>query len=504
MTDYDAVVIGAGNGGLTAALTLAGKGLKVLLLERHNIPGGCATSFLRGRFEFEVALHQLSGMGGGSMPGPLRGMLAELGVLERLDFVQMDNLYRLVIPGSLDITLKADRGEATAVLKNRFPKEANNIERFFELLYGFCTEMVSAVFLGDPEASRDKYPVYCRYAFKSSAEVLDEFFTDPLLKAAVSIYWTYMGLPPSKMAFNEFATVLWAYLEFKPFHLKGGSQMLSSTLLDAFFRAGGHARFNCGVQKILVKNNRVLGVITETGEEVSATHIVSNAGTITTYIDLVGPENVPPQGLDELKAGTVGTSAFTVFLGFDCEPSDLGLDMATNFIAKSTDYERIYSLGKTLAPPEAVLFSCYDADDPTFSPAGACQAALVGLQYAEPWLSVPPTQYADTKYRVADAMLKLVEQVVPDLRSHIEEVDTASPLTHMRYLGHPGGAIYGLDQYSKDSYWFLPKQSPIEGLYCAGAWVGSGGFQPTLESGVAAAKAVFKSIRSRNHAEVTS
>ena len=63
MPDYDVVVIGAGNGGLTSAVSLAGKGLKVLLLERHNIPGGCATSFVRGRFEFEVALHQLSGMG---------------------------------------------------------------------------------------------------------------------------------------------------------------------------------------------------------------------------------------------------------------------------------------------------------------------------------------------------------------------------------------------------------------------------------------------------------
>ena len=72
MKDYDAIVIGAGNGGLTAALTLSRRGRKVLLLERHNIPGGCATSFCRGRFEFEVALHQLSGIGLESNPGPLR------------------------------------------------------------------------------------------------------------------------------------------------------------------------------------------------------------------------------------------------------------------------------------------------------------------------------------------------------------------------------------------------------------------------------------------------
>ena len=73
MPDYDVIVIGAGNGGLTAAAGLAKNGHKTLLLERHNVPGGCATSFIRGRFEFEVALHQLSGMGFPEFPGPVQG-----------------------------------------------------------------------------------------------------------------------------------------------------------------------------------------------------------------------------------------------------------------------------------------------------------------------------------------------------------------------------------------------------------------------------------------------
>ena len=95
MSDYDVVVIGAGNGGLTSALTLAKNGLKVLLLEKHNIPGGCATSFIRGRFEFEVALHQLSGMGTDDRPGPLRELLRELGVLDKLEFIQMKDLAHM-------------------------------------------------------------------------------------------------------------------------------------------------------------------------------------------------------------------------------------------------------------------------------------------------------------------------------------------------------------------------------------------------------------------------
>ena len=96
---FDAVVVGAGNGGLTASTTLAQKGLKVLLLERHNIPGGCATSFCRGRFEFEVALHQLSGVGTPDNPGPLRMLFSQLGVLDDLELVEIKDLFHVTWTG---------------------------------------------------------------------------------------------------------------------------------------------------------------------------------------------------------------------------------------------------------------------------------------------------------------------------------------------------------------------------------------------------------------------
>ena len=78
--DYDIIAIGAGLGGLSAATFLASQGFSVLLLERHNIPGGYATSFVRGRFEFEVALHELSGIGPPENRGGLYRYLDSLGI----------------------------------------------------------------------------------------------------------------------------------------------------------------------------------------------------------------------------------------------------------------------------------------------------------------------------------------------------------------------------------------------------------------------------------------
>jgi phytoene dehydrogenase-like protein len=495
MSDYDAIVIGAGNGGLTAAASLAKEGHKVLLLEKHNIPGGCATSFIRGRFEFEVALHQLSGLGLPEFPGPLRGVLKRLGVIDKIEFVQQKNLYRIVVPGQMDITLKAERAAIEETLFERFPAEKEGIKKFFDLVYAFSMEMVSVLFMNDPEANQEKYPLFFRLALKSTQPILDEHLKDPLLQAAVSIYWGYAGLPPSRLSFMDFALMLWAYIEFKPWHMKGGSQAMSNALCDAFLGYGGYVRFNCAAKKINLENGRIKSVITEDGDEITTRAVVSNAGPIPTLIDMVGADNCPADEVKRLNSRTVGLSAFTLYMGFDCNPSELGIDKATNFICSTTDAEKAYLSMKTLNPADFSLLTCYDVDDPEFSPAGACQASMVTLQYAEPWMSVSPSRYYDMKYRYAENMIKLAEKVFPDLRKHIEEAEPATPLTHMRYLGHPGGSIYGSDHFTRETSMFVNSRSSIDGLYYTGAWNGAGGFQPTLQSGASVARSVSMMLK---------
>ncbi len=497
MPNFDVVVIGAGNGGLAAALTLAKAGRSVLLLERHNIPGGCATSFIRGNFEFEVALHQLSGLGSRERPGPLRASLSNMGVLDKLEFVEMQNLYRVIFPDRIDITLKAERGAVVDELCRFFPKESNSIQRFFDLVYSFSQQLVEGIFFRDPNISKDKYPLYFKYAFRNTQEVLDDHFRDPLLKTILSVYWGYMGVPPKQLPFGDLAVLLWAYIEFKPYHLKGGSQALSNALFDTFLQHGGKARLNCAATKILVENGKIQGVITEQGERIETKCVVSNASIIQTYIDLIDRKEIPLSQLDYFKSKTIGPSAFTLYLGLDCNPLDLGIHEATNFILATTDMNRAFDLWRTLEPQEWALFTCYDVSDPDFSPPGKCQAALVALQYAEPWYLVPPYQYAQTKYRYAENMLKLAESVFPGLRDQIEEAEAATPLTHLRYLGHPDGAIYGFDQFAKDSAYFRTNHSHIKGLYHTGAWVAGGGFQPTLTSGLSTARSILKSTKNK-------
>ena len=88
MPKYDVVVVGAGNAGLSAALQCQLAGRKTLLIEKHNVPGGAATSFVRGRFEIEPSLHELCDFGPEDNPGDVRNILDGYGV--KLDWLTRD------------------------------------------------------------------------------------------------------------------------------------------------------------------------------------------------------------------------------------------------------------------------------------------------------------------------------------------------------------------------------------------------------------------------------
>lgn len=500
MEEFEAIVVGAGNGGLTASTALAQKGLKVLLLERHNIPGGCATSFCRGRFEFEVALHQLSGVGTPENPGPLRMLLNQLGVLPALELVEIKDLYDVIGPGDFRLALKPDRQQVIAALQEKFPGEKEGIENFFDLSYQYAYQMLSAFYFKDPNPSREKFPVLYHYAFKPAIEVLDELFSDPLLKCVVSQYWGFLGLPPTRLSFAYLAMLFFTYIEFKPFHLKGGSQALSNALVNRFLSQGGTVRFNCGVDKILVEKGKIEGVITEHGDRIKTRYLISNVSPVATYTRLIDRESVPAEVFQEMRGRTLSPSGFVLYIGFDREPQELGISGSLTFFPTHTDIteRNLLEMQGLDMKEQFMAMTCYDSIDPEFSLPGTCQASVVALKYGEPWLRIPPTHYHRMKFRCAESMLNRVEASFPGVRGHIEEIEAASPLTHMRYLGHPNGAIYGFEQYTKDSMFFQPgRTSPIQGLSFASGWIGDCGFQSTLQAGATAAKAIIRELEGK-------
>lgn len=509
MEKTDVIVIGAGNGGLAAAATLSMEGKDVILFERHNIPGGCGTTFCRGRFEFEVALHQLSHMGTPENPGPLRELFRWYGIEDKIDWVEIDSLFKVNLPDGSGVPIPADRKEAEKLLIKEFPEEKEGILKYFDIVYKFYDESEtfmeqSANSSGDPSKLQKfmvkvgfskKFPILATYGLRSTQEVLDELFKCEEIKLCLSAYWCFMGVPPERFPFAILAKCTHIYIEDKPFYLKGGSQVMSQALADVIVEKGNQVKYNCGVKKIIVENNKAVGVVDENGVEYRSKVVVSNISPLHTYANLLEEEQIPKEARKYFKAYTVGISALTCFIGLDCPPEEIGFTDSFNLIYDSLDANKDFMQAYELATEtDPIIATCYTVDDPTISPKGTSMITAGTLKYSTEWEKLSPEQYYETKYKAANTIVDRLEKRFPGIRSHIEEIDIATPLTHMRYLNHPGGAIYGFEQDLKSAVYFFPTEEFIENLTFASGWVNVCGFGPNYIYADKIAKQIAKEV----------
>lgn len=128
----DVVVIGAGSGGLGAALYTSKQGLKTLVLERHNLPGGAVTSFVRGRFEFEAALHEACEVGPEDNRGSYGAYLDAMGV--DIDWRQEHNTFHMVVPSEgIDANMPCGRKQFIDEMERQVPGCRESVTNFFKV-----------------------------------------------------------------------------------------------------------------------------------------------------------------------------------------------------------------------------------------------------------------------------------------------------------------------------------------------------------------------------------
>ncbi len=499
MKDFEVIVIGAGLGGISAAASLAKAGKKVLLLEKHNVPGGYATSFIRGRYEFEIALHGLSGLGDQDNQGPIWRLLNANGVTGKVDFLHIPDVFKGYYP-DFELTLPIGREKHEDVLCRQFPREKDGIKKYMDILFEFAEQTLKANRIGMKAVMQDPapFPTLMKYYGKTLTQVMNPLIKDEKLRAVLGQTWGYYALPPSRLSFLIYALGMYSYIRFGMAHIKGTSQALSQGFIDVIEENGGKVWLNNGAKRILTSRGRVSGVLADDGTELSTKYVICNANPLTAALQLLGQDKVPGWYLRRLGAWTGGASTFNVYLGADCDSSKLGLNVHENFINVSYDLEQQYVSMKSSVDfdPDGIAVTAYSVGDKTVAPPGASSIVLTSIAYAEPWLELKPQDYQEAKNRLAGKMIKLAERAAPGLSRHIEAIEVATPLTNIRYTGNPGGSIVGFDEnYQGTGNDHLPQRGPVEGLYFAGAWVNiGGGFEPCIASGALAARQVLKDM----------
>ncbi|MFN8538650.1 MAG: NAD(P)/FAD-dependent oxidoreductase [Thermomicrobiales bacterium] len=471
---YDAIVIGSGMGGLSVAGLLAKAGKAVLVVERHDRPGGYAHSFNRKKYKFDSAVHMISGceplsIGWGAL---IDDLLDLLGVRERVNFLRVDPFYGAFYP---DLHFEGPTGvmefiEAHARL---FPQEARALKQFMRL----CTKINLEIFLFEPDATSyetlrepEKYPLHAQFRDTTLAEVLDAYFTDPQLKALLATPWSYQGLPPSQLSILKFSPMLISYLSTGAFYPEGGMQAMVNALVEGIERHGGEVLLRSSVRRVMVQDGRATGIILENGQRIQTPIVVSNADARQTFEELVGPEDLPSSFLCDLRAMRPSLSATMLYMATDLDLHQIpGLAHET-FVFESWDHDAIYR-GLLAGRPDVFLLSMPTLLDPSVAPPGehlVTAMTLIPFDHSRSW--------REDKPEMMERLLARAERVLPGLRDHITFMEGASPRTMERFTLNHLGAIYGWEQSPKQAGANrLSRVTPIDGLYLSGHWTQPGG-----------------------------
>ncbi len=502
---YDALVIGAGLGGLSAALKLANDGAKVLLLEKHNLPGGFATSFVRGRFEFEVSLHELSDIGSPEKKGAVRRYFEDE-LKMNIDFLPVPEAYHLILKeDNIDISLPFGIDNFVDAIEEKETGCRSELQSFLAI----CHEVSKALsYLGtikgipDINELTEKYPSFVTTAGYTVSEVISRFKFNSRVLQMIYPYWCYLGVPISRLSFTIFAVMLYSYLSRGAYIPRLNSHGLATAMEHKLRELGAQIYFNTEVTKIIVEGGRAVGVETAAGERFKAPFVVANLSPHLVYGKLVHPHSaVPEAALKNTNARKLGTSAVVIYLGLDRSPEDLNLNSYGYFIGPSMDTEKAYHNFFSIEAQEMQAIICLNKANPSCSPPGTTILSSTTLVGPDVWKEVSPANYSETKTRIARGMIeKMSKYLSVPLARHIEEIEIATPQTFYRYTGAYRGVMYGYEQDPWDSVvarsMNLFNEKYIKGLEFVGGFASMGhGYAPSIISGRIAASSVLHQLK---------
>ena len=231
------------------------------------------------------------------------------------------------------------------------------------------------------------------------------------------------------------------------------------------------------------------------GRRFEAKAIASNAYPEIIYCKLLDDKSlVPPFELKKINAREYGFRAFSVFLGLDASPEEIGIKDYTTFISSTKDSKVICEESKTRFGKEyAQDACCLNLAIPDCSPEGTTILVLTISYTGDAWADVGEEDYVKAKREIADRLIQNAEEAMGyKIREHIEEIEIASPVTFARYMNSPQGSIYGYSSLKWDGMSSRTLAAGMEqtspGLFFVGGHGSSlSGYFPTYTSGNKAA-----------------
>jgi len=502
---YDVIVIGGALAGLSSALMLADKGLDVLVLERHNLPGGIATSFVRGGIEIEAALHEMMSIGEKDNRLKVGKFFDDMGV--DVDWLKVPEAYHASLPG-IEITMHP--GFET------FAKEVDSVapgsyEKVLKVLSLCHTVFDSVNELSIHPMSKVqmliKHEAFVKTAGYSTKEVLDTFDLPQKALDLLAPYWIYVGSGFSELPFTIYAVLMADYVGYGSYIPRKFSHEMSLKMAERAEAMGVQIEYRQHVDKILVKDGKVCGVRTQRGDEIHADYVISSAYPNAVYTHMIEPASeVPEKAIKMVNGRRLSLSAFSVIMILDRSSDELGIKDYSLFRGETMDTDACYEELKGLGPYRYITCICHNLANPDATPAGTCSYSITTLPRVDGWKTVAAEDYDKVKHQVAKQLIDYMSEYLGfDLLDHVLEIVIETPMTISHYTGAWNGCIYGyahtMDDHIVARLQTAEEEKFIEGLEFSGAHQISGdGMGPAVTNGRKAAKNVLDDIRRKEAA----
>ncbi len=474
-----AVVIGAGFGGLAAAIRLGARGYRVTILEKLDAPGGRASVFRQDGFTFDA--------GPTILTAPF--LLEELWRLcgrEMADDVTLTPIspfYRIRFDDGVTFDCTGDPAAMRAEVARLSPDDVAGYERFMRFSETSCRigfeQLGHALFGSWTDMARVTPDLLRLGGFRSVYSLVSRFIKNERLRVVFSFH-------PLLIGGNPFTTsaiyTLIPFLERRwgVHFAMGGTGRVVSGLANLVAGQGGTIRYKTEVSQIVVQGSRATGVTLASGEAIPADIVVSNANSAWTYRKLLPPDTRRRWTDRRLDRARYSMGLFLWYFGTDrCYP-----ELAHHTILLGPRYRgllRDIFQRKVLAEDFSLYLHRPTATDPTLAPPG-CDAFYV--------LSPVPNLAGDTDWRVTAEPYRqaiarhLSATVLPDLDRHIVSSRVMTPLDFEARLCAWRGAAFGLEPVLLQSAWFRPhnRSEDIAGLYLVGAGTHPGAGVPGVLS----------------------
>ncbi|HEX8197965.1 MAG TPA: phytoene desaturase family protein [Pyrinomonadaceae bacterium] len=489
------IVIGAGLGGLSAAIRLAALGFSVTILEKNSNVGGKVNFIESGGYKFDTGASLLT----------MRHVLKELfeAANRRLeDYLELVLLEPICRYFWSDKTVFNASRNLPKTLKEIERIERHDVEGFEEFIrdarrkYEVAERTFLAHSLNDlPKLLRPRYAG--DLAAISSWKTLDahnrKYFRSPKLRQLFNRFATYNGSSPYQIP-ATFALIPFVEFGLGAWYVRGGIYEIPKALTRLSKELGVEIKTNCEVEKILCANRRAVGVKLKNGEDLTADFVISNADAIETYRSLIEEKDRPGFPDKKLEKIEPSCSGFVLLLGAKKKFPQL----AHHNIFFSEDYraefDQIFKEKRPAANPTIYVCAASRTDD-TQAPAG-CENLFVLIN--APYTS-EQTDWEKEKKSYRDSIIKKLENFgLEDLENSIEFEQIITPADFEEKYRANRGSIYGVSSNGAFSAFLRPpnQSRDVKNLFFVGGATHPGGGMPlVMLSGKMAADLIQREIK---------